>query len=465
MSASGSRVGIRERTVRLVLLWSAVLGSLVQLGGVTTQERVGALVVLAIGVVAAVPVGQRATMGRAVAVWAFVLVTVVSYLRLVVQPLALVSVRVMLGLAVMLLLVALIGYFAMLAPMSETTRQARLRCVLLSPVVFTVANLALYLVGFQFPASVAQPGSVPTYGAAEMLGLVGINVARATTFPLIASVDGTGAIAALSLVVCVLLARRNGRVRLRRFALVGLASSVVTIMLVDSRGPLVWALIALALMAALPWLRRGIGALPLILPLAPAIILFVVGKLSALAPVFSRGVNTNDFATASSRQEVWTAVINFLSHLNGQFIYGWGAYGQVGSGVGYSYAYLFPGVPNAQFYSVHNVSLQLVLDTGVIGLAVFLWLLVTAINGAYATYRASRSPESRALLGALIVLGLLGGDEAVPGIAAISLLVALVLMGFAASRNARPVRARHPVPTTSSVRARDPVRAAHRVRA
>jgi O-antigen ligase len=98
-----------------------------------------------------------------------------------------------------------------------------------------------------------------------------------------------------------------------------------------------------------------------------------------------------------------------------------------------------------QFNSVHNVALQLILDTGLIGLAFFLWLLVKAIGGAFAARQASRSPESEALLGGLIVLSLLGSDEAVPGLAAISLLVVVVLMGCAAIRSPVPVRARHPV--------------------
>ena len=444
VSASAIRVGSRERTVRVVLLWSAVLGSLVDTAGVTTQERVAALAVLAIGVVAALPAGLRTTMGAAVALWTFVLATVVSYLRAVVQPLPLLSWRVMLALAVMLLLVALLGFFAMLAPMSEATRRARLRCVLLSPVVFTILNLALYLIGFHFSTGAALPasGSPTSNGGAELLGAIGIGAPRAS-LPLTSGIDGAGAIAALSLVVSALLARRSGRGRLRRFALVGLACSVVTILLVDSRGPLVWALIALALIAVLPWLRRGIGALPLALPLAPAIILFALGKFSAFSAGFSRGTSTtSNFASGSGREQVWTTVINFLSHVSGELIYGWGAYGQARSGVSYRYAYLFPSQVNPQFLSTHNGVLQIILDTGLVGLAFFLWLLIRAIDGAFAAHQASRSPESKALLGGLIVVGLLGSDEAVPGVATISLLIVLVLMGCAAIRSTAPVRAR-----------------------
>jgi O-antigen ligase len=455
VSASGTRVGSRERTIRFVLLWSAVLGSLVDTGGVTTDERAAALIVIAIGVVAALPGGLRTTMGAAVALWAFVLVTVASYLRGVVQPLPLLSARVMLGLAIMLFLVALLGFFAMLAPMSEATRRARLRCVLFSPVVFTMLNLALYLVGFHLPTTTALPasGSPPSNGAAEVLGLLGIGASRAS-LPLTAGIDGAGAIAALSLVVCVFLAGRNGPPRSRRFALAGLVCSIVTILLVDSRGPLVWAVIALALMAALPWLRRGIGALPLALPFAPAIILFVLGKLGAFSATFSRGTSTTtDFVSATGREQVWSIIINFLSHINGELIYGWGAYGQARSGVSYRYAYLFAGQPNPQFFSAHNVVLQIILDTGLIGLVFFLWLLVKAISGAFAAYQASGLPESKALLGGLIVISLLGSDEAVPGVATISLLILLLLMVCAAIRSTAPVRARLPVRTAQLVRA------------
>jgi O-antigen ligase len=441
----GSRVAGRELTVRLVLVWSAVLGSLVDLPGVTTAQRTAALLVLAAGVVAALPLGIRTTLGGASALWPFVLVTVLSYLRDVVQPLPLLSARVMLAIAIMVTLVALLGFCSMLAPMREATRRGRLQCVLLAPVVFTILNLVLYVVGFRFPSGPGSSAAVGSSspGADELLGLLHISASRAS-FPLTPGVDGAGAIAALALVVSALLAS-SGSKRQRLFGIAGIASSIATILLVDSRGPLLWAICALAIIAALPVLRRGVGALPFAILLLPTLLLYVLSKLSALSTVFSRTDGTTDFTTATGREQIWSIVLNFLSHQGGELLYGWGAYGQVRSGVGYRYAYLFPGQLNSQFFSAHNGILQIVLDTGLIGLVMFLWFLVRTIDGAYSAYQASRTSEAKALLGGLMVIGLLGTDEAVPGLATISLLIAVILMGCAAIRIGVPARAGVPV--------------------
>ncbi|HXC78129.1 MAG TPA: hypothetical protein VNU19_13875, partial [Candidatus Acidoferrum sp.] len=134
------------------------------------------------------------------------------------------------------------------------------------------------------------------------------------------------------------------------------------------------------------------------------------------------------------RSTIWSIVAQFLSHPHAEDLIGYGAYGQVRSGVGYQYAYLFSYKAHPEFTSVHNIALQTILDVGYIGLALFLLFLVVAINSARISYQVTPTPESAALLVALIALSLFGASEALPGLAGIYLLISVVVLACAAIR-------------------------------
>jgi O-antigen ligase len=154
----------------------------------------------------------------------------------------------------------------------------------------------------------------------------------------------------------------------------------------------------------------------------------------------NRNSGNGTFATATGRSKIWSIVVQFLSHPHAEDLIGYGAYGQVRSGVGYQYAYLFSYTEHPEFANVHSVALQTILDMGYIGLALFLIFLVVAINSARSSYQRSHTPESAALLAALVALSLFGASEALPGLAGIHLLVALVVLGCAAIRTPASAR-------------------------
>jgi hypothetical protein len=415
-----------------LLVLSVSLGSLVQLGGVTTTQRELVLLVLLTGLILALPGGRlRTTIGRGAAICAFVGCTAVSYLRFAAAPIAPVSSRVMIGLALMLFIVTAFALCALLAPANPATRRRRLLCALFSPVCFVVLDLFLYAVGFHFPTlSIEGEGNE---GPAQILGLIGIHATRAD-LPLSPGLNGTGEAAALSLVICVTLAYR-GRGRLRLVSLLGVPASLTVVLLTDSRGPMVYALLALIMLAVLPKAsKRVVAAIPILLPISSAIVLFVVGHLGGISESLNRNPGSGSFETATGRSQVWSIVGNFLSHPHVEDLVGYGAYGQVRSGVGLQYAYLFSYKAHPEFTSVHNIALQTILDTGYIGLAFFVWFLVVAINSARVSHQEMQSPESAALLAALIALTLFGASEALPGLAGIYLLVSVIILACAAIR-------------------------------
>jgi O-antigen ligase len=428
------RLPLREKVVCALLVLSVSLGSLVNLSGVTTLQRSVVLVVLLVGTILALPGGHlQSTVGRAAAVLAFVACTVVSYLRFAANPIAPISSRTMLGLALMLTLVTAFAFCALLAPADAEVRRRRLRCALFAPVSFAALNLALYIVGFHLPTAQSEIEQKANNGSAQLLGLVGIHTAR-VTFPLSPGLNGAGEAAALAFVICVVLARRS-RGGLRWVSLLGVLVGLASVLLTDSRGPLAYALGALSIVIFLPRRAlRAVAIIPLVLPLTPAIILFIVGHLGSVSESLNRNAGKGSFSTATGRSTIWSFVTQFLSHPHAEDLIGYGAYGQVRSGVAYQYAYLFSYKAHPAFTSVHNIALQVILDTGYIGLALLLIFLVVAVNSARISYQRHSTPESGALLVALIALSLFGASEALPGLAGIYLLIAAIVLACAAVR-------------------------------
>jgi O-antigen ligase len=442
---------IREKLVCALLVLTVPLGSLMNLTGVTTSEHEVIIAVLLVGLPFALPGGRLRTTGiRALAVSAFVACTVVSYLRFAAAPLGTIGARTMIGLAIMLTLVTAFALCALLAPADALTRQRRLICALFSPVCFVALNVVLYFVGFRF--STPRPET----GSAQLLSLIGIHTTR-TSLPLSPGLNGMGEAAALSLVICVALAAR-GQGRLRWVSMAGVPVSLTAILLTDSRGPLAYGVVALILLIVVPrWARRTVALIPLLLPVAPAIILFVLGQLGSLTESLNRNAGNGSFVTATGRSKIWSIVAQFLSHPHAEDLIGYGAYGQVRSGVGYQYAYLFSYDEHPEFSNVHNIALQTILDMGYLGLALFLFFLVVAVNSARVSYQRTATPESAALLAALIALSLFGASEALPGLTGINLLVSVIVLACAAIRVPPSARLR-PRPAT---RARSPHLAAN----
>jgi O-antigen ligase len=434
---------IREKVICSLLVLSVTLGSLMNLGGMTTSKRELVLAILLVGAILALPGGRlRTTGGRAVALCAFVGCTVVAYLRFGIAPIAPLSGRVLTGLAVMLIIVTAFALCALLAPADARTRRRRLLCALFSPACFVALNLSLYTVGFHFPTSQSEITTAQSeikVAPAQLLSLIGIHTTRAN-LPLSPGFNGTGEAAVLALVICGVLAWRS-RAGLRLISVAGVLVGLISVFLTDSRGPLAYGLLALMILLFLPrWAKRVVALVPVLLPIAPAAILFVVGHLGSLSEALNRNSSKGSFETATGRSEIWSIVVKFLSHPHIEDLIGYGAYGQVRSGVGFQYAYLFSSSQHPEFTSVHNIALQTILDMGYIGLVLFLAFLVVAVNSARLAYQNTGTPESAALLVALIALSLFGASEALPGLAGVYLLVAVIVLACAAIRVYPPSR-------------------------
>ena len=318
------------------------------------------------------------------------------------------------GAVLQALVVALLAVFcalALLGAADERVRRRRYLAVAAAPALYVAVNIVLHFADIRPPAGI---GTADLAGQpAQLLGLLGIAFGR-IQFPLAAGVNNFGAVAGLGLVMSFLLATQlKGAGRWLAWA--GVGCTVYALVVVDSRGGLLFAAAAIVILRWLPGaLERGVSGLPLLVPIAPAAILGVLGVLSgtALADVLSRDVG--DFSTATGRGEVWSKVAGFLAEPQLQHLWGYGAYGQITSEVSYSYAYVFYGYPRPETPPAHNFVLQTILETGYTGLAIALAVLVVAIRGATRAHVLRPGPETGAVLAGLLFLIGLGTIEAVP---------------------------------------------------
>ncbi|MGZ8741245.1 MAG: O-antigen ligase family protein [Gaiellaceae bacterium] len=325
----------------------------------------------------------------------------------------------------------LLGSFvfnAILAEPDEEARRRRVIALCFAPVAYVAVNELLYFGGVRAPIN---PAAIQNTGQGELLSLLGLSGQR-VLFPYGEGLNGFGVMAGMSLVVSVVALRTmTGRVQLAGAA--GVVASVYGLLAADSRGPFLFALaVCMALLAAPRVLRSGATGLPMVAPFAPAIIPAVLGLFAgtSVSSTFARG--NQDFASATGRTDVWSAVLDFLDHFQLQQLVGWGFGGQLSSEVSYTYSYVVSTNDRPEFATAHNFILQSILDVGYLGTALF--LTVFALGLYYAGKQLVNTTGSGAnlVLGVLIYLLLAGTLESTPGSGTPAALGALLLVSAGA---------------------------------
>jgi O-antigen ligase len=287
-------------------------------------------------------------------------------------------------------------------------RQQGLVAVAASPMIYVVTNVLLHLAGFQAPRTLS---SVSEGRPAELLGVLGVPLGR-VRFPLATSINLFSVVVAAALVGAVLLWLR-GRF-LRGGPALGVAAACAYCLLVgDSRAAIAVAVVVVV--AFLLWPRfEGAAGVAALIPLFPLMVIAGIGVFanSGLGAVLSR--NGDDFASGSDRFYIWHAAYDVLKHFDPEHIIGFGAGGQITSGASLHYAYLFGLNPDASSIQTHSAVLQTILDSGYLGLAIF---VLAAVQTALILQRTAKDdPRSPAvaLLGMLLVVLLSGATEVAP---------------------------------------------------
>lgn len=339
-------------------------------------------------------------------------------------------------------LVSLLGALAFLREPRAYERERNLRALCWAPVVFVAVNVGLFGIGY----APAEAGPRAAEHEASTLGLLGLSTSR-TEFPMNSGL--VFPLAAVSLAICIVFAVRNER---RSLALGGAALSLFAILAIDSRGSLIFGVLAAAIVLLAPRAReRGFGWIAISLPVFPLVMTAALTNFANM-PVssrFSRGGFTEDISTGTGRTVVWDAATSFLGQPSVDNIFGHGLLGQKVTGVSLDYAYLFRGDPDPLAHTVHNGLLQTTLDTGWVGGACLIALAVLVL--ARLSRRTRESHFYLALLAGALALLLSGIVEAVPTPVLVDSFAWWLLVVFAATREWDCHRIQQPLPNAASL--------------
>ncbi len=160
-----------------------------------------------------------------------------------------------------------------------------------------------------------------------------------------------------------------------------IAASLVIIFGHGARGPVM--AIPIVMLFGIAWkqIRRYLGFAVIIM----TVVLPLLFVYTDMGSVFMRALvwsgfplvrNADAFTPLSNREIIWSSVFSEFSHFEWIHIIGFGAYGQVTSGIISMFAYLFSNSYKMPYSaSVHNTYLQVLVDYGYIGLILFISIL------------------------------------------------------------------------------------------
>ena len=401
----------------LVALFGLVLAQAPKLFGSTTSARAIMLLpfLCAIGMTSREIVRPRYNPPRwmVAALWFYLLVLSTMIMRAVGVDSAIATTR---SAALVCLQFAILSWFSYrLLASARTDEQRWLRMVALAlcPAVYVAFNLLIMKVKLPF-ITVPPQATGPANGTtATYLSALGIHATRAN-LPLASGVNGSGALSAAGFAAAAIVALRVRRPPRSVTVAAALLCAYATLMS-DSHAALIIAVGVVLLFAVWPRARRFSGV-ALIAVLSPVIVLLSVGFVSSLGVGFLGRGSGAGISTVDDRVRIWKAAWHAVDHADSyHLLVGYGAYGQVTSGASRDYAGLFEGVtPEPLHNTVHDLTLQMLLDGGLVGLAALLLLGVTVFTALGRAAAKGPSPPIQAFTAILVVLLLNGATEALP---------------------------------------------------
>jgi len=411
------RSRLSDKFVILVAVFGLVLAQAPKLFGSTTSARALALLpfLCAIAFTSAEVTRPRYHPPRWMlgALWLYLAVLSVMIMRAVGVDSSIATTRSAALVCLQFVILAWFAYRLIAAARNETERWKRLVAIALAPAVYVAFNLLIMKV--KLPLITVPPQATgPANGTpATYLGALGVHATR-SNLPLASGVNGSGAISAAGFAAAALLALRARRPRKRLTVSAALLCAYATLMS-DSHAALIIAVGIVGLFAVLPRARRFSGV-ALIAVLSPAIVVLSVGLISALGVGFLGRGGGEGVSTVNDRVRIWKAAWTAVDDADAyHLLVGYGAYGQVTSGASRGYAGLFEGVtPEPLHNTVHDLTLQTLLDGGVIAVIALLLLGIAVFTSLGRATARGPSPPIQALLAILVVLLLNGATEALP---------------------------------------------------
>ena len=214
-------------------------------------------------------------------------------------------------------------------------------------------------------------------GSNKLLSIAGIAVSR-VAFPFAGGLNNFGSMAGLAVVAGFAYFFYSDRISGRLIGAVVVIVGQAGILLADSRAVFAlanfWCLI-FPLLFRWQRVRAVLKLFPLVSLVAPLLIIgiFLLIRQTGVADSIGReGAFAQRLGLLSGREVVWGSAIRVLTEGNPIQMIGYGSFGQYTSGATRDYSWIFSQIAGLSSQSLHNANLQIIIDIGYIGFAVWL---------------------------------------------------------------------------------------------
>ncbi|MCK8492774.1 O-antigen ligase family protein [Spirosoma sp. RP8] len=276
------------------------------------------------------------------------------------------------------------------------------------PLLFFLSiNLFLFFLGFK--------ASDYNIGQAVILSYFGLAIERVEFF-LSPGINAYGAVLGIAFNLSLI---GFGIVKQKRnIFLSGLIISLISLLLTDSRGAIIFpVIIYCSIKFFFSNLKKPklLWIVPIIGFVGPFLLLSTLLFLSQTdyGAVVSR--SSEDLATGNARSIIWGIAFNdFLAFKPEHHLFGYGEYGQYAAGLSQQWSYIFGDNENAEFMHPHNIFLSIALDYGYFGLIIFTLVQYSIIKAIIISWTSQRE-VSYLLLGNILYFNLAGITETMFG--------------------------------------------------
>lgn len=302
----------------------------------------------------------------------------------------------------------------------------------------------------------------------KMLGLIGLEVSRIAP-PFSGGLNNFAVSSSIALAFCAarfsIAESKKNKVIWSLLIITNLTGLVIT----DSRGAAVMLAASLLIAYATNRTRLKPGNAIMLIAIggfvAPIIISQatpVLNYLSTIESLQREGAFANRLGVASGRDIIWSAIIGESLESPINLFFGYGAYGHFTSGASTTYAWIFAGSQEMTRISSHNTSMQLLIDSGIFGVAIWisLWIITgRMLDRLHRPHQGIRPEKTNAspLLPPLLFLLLSGYTEATcTQYSFDSLMMLLFITGAATGISLRKTITQDSIDNASAIR-REPL--------
>jgi O-antigen ligase len=258
------------------------------------------------------------------------------------------------------------------------------KIVYLPIVLYIGLNLGLYFMGIK--------GQVESIGNGLLFSYFGLQIERVKFF-LTTGINAYG-----SLLGCVLTLSLIGVFVIKKYKkifLSGLIISSISLLLTDSRGPLIYSILVFLLIQFI-YSRTSspkfLWLIPLVGFIGPIITLSSLALLAQSDYGAALSRSSEDLSTGNARSIIWTiAISDFFTFKPEHHIFGYGEFGQYAAGLSQQWAFVFGDRDGAEYMHPHNTFLSIALDYGYFGLVLFIVFQYSVLRYIKSNWNANKS--------------------------------------------------------------------------